>query len=115
MMLTIQTSMYKVLASSQLEVPIRRPKLGLCVCVCVCAHTQRVVIDSLQPPVGCIAHQTPLSMAFSRQEYWSELPCPPPGDLYDPVIEPMSLMSPALAGGLIICSANWEVQIRVEK
>ena len=35
----------------------------------------------------------PLSMGFSRQEYWSGLPCPPPGDLPDPEIEPASLMS----------------------
>ena len=40
-----------------------------------------------------------LSMRFSRQEYWSGLPCPPPGDLPDPGIEPRSLMSPALAAG----------------
>ena len=38
-------------------------------------------------------------MGFSRQEYWSGLPCPPPGDLPDPGTEPESLMSPALAGG----------------
>ena len=37
-------------------------------------------------------------MGFSRQEYWSGLPCPPPGDLPDPGIEPESLTSPALAG-----------------
>ena len=37
-----------------------------------------------------IAHQVPLSMEFSRQEYWSRLPCPSPGDLPDPVIEPGS-------------------------
>ena len=45
------------------------------------------------------AHHVPLSMEFSRQEYWSRLPCPPPGDLPGPGIEPTSLMSPALAGG----------------
>ena len=39
-----------------------------------------------------IAHQAPLSMGFSRQEYWSGLPCPPPGDLPYPGIEPTSLM-----------------------
>ena len=38
-------------------------------------------------------HQVPLSMGFSRQEYWSGLPCPPPGGLPDPKIEPASLMS----------------------
>ena len=36
------------------------------------------------------AHQAPLSMGFSRQEYWSRLPCPPPGNLPEPGIEPMS-------------------------
>ena len=46
-----------------------------------------------------IALQASLSMGFSKQEYWSGLPCPPPEDLPDPGIEPMSLMSPALAGG----------------
>ena len=45
-----------------------------------------------------VAHQAPLSV-FPRQEYWSGLPFSPPGDLPDPGIEPVSLMSPALAGG----------------
>ena len=44
-----------------------------------------------------VAHQAPLSMGFSRQEYWSGLSCPPPGDLPDPGIKPQSLMCPALA------------------
>ena len=43
-----------------------------------------------------VAHQAPLSMRFSRQEYWSGLPCSPPGDLPNPGIEPMAPMSPAL-------------------
>ena len=46
-----------------------------------------------------IACQAPLCMGFSRQEYWSELPFPTPGDLPDPAIEPASTASPALAGG----------------
>ena len=41
------------------------------------------------------ARQAPWSMGFPRQEYWSGLPCPPPGDLPDPGIEPMSPASPA--------------------
>ena len=45
-----------------------------------------------------IPRQTPPFMGFSRQEYWSGLPLPTPADLPDPGIEPMSLMSPALAG-----------------
>ena len=48
-------------------------------------------------------------MGFSRQEYWSGLPGPPPGDLPDPGTEPQSLMSPALAGGFFTISATWEV------
>ena len=46
-----------------------------------------------------VACQAPVSIGFFRQEYWSGLPCPPPGDLPDPGIKPASLMSPALAGG----------------
>ena len=43
-----------------------------------------------------VAHQTPLSMGFSRQEYWSGLPCPPPGALPSPRMKPMSPGSSAL-------------------
>ena len=53
-----------------------------------------------------VAHQTPLSMGFSRQEYWSGLPCPSLGDLPHPGIKPRSLMSPALAGGFFITSTT---------
>ena len=45
-----------------------------------------------------VACQTPLSMGFPRQEYWSGFPCPPPGDLPHPGIKPASLMSLASAG-----------------
>ena len=55
-----------------------------------------------------IARQAPLSMGFSRQEYWSGLPCPPPGDPPNPGTEPSSLMSPALAGGFFTTSVTWE-------
>ena len=55
-----------------------------------------------------VAHQAPLSMGFSRQEYWSGFPFPSPGDLPEPGIEPMSLTSPALAGGFFTSSAAWE-------
>ena len=47
---------------------------------------------------------------FSRQEYWSRLPRPPPGDLPDPGVVPASLMSPALAGGFFTTSATWEAK-----
>ena len=51
------------------------------------------------------AHQAPLLMGFSRQEYWSGLPCPPPGDLPNPEIKPASLTSPALAGEVFTTSS----------
>ena len=55
-----------------------------------------------------VAHQAPLSIGFSRQDYWSRLPCPAPGDLPNPGIELMSLMSPVLAGGFFTISTTWE-------
>ena len=54
------------------------------------------------------AHQAPLSMAFSRQVYWSGLPHPPPGNLPDPGIEPTSFMSPALSRGFCTTSTTWD-------
>ena len=62
--------------------------------LCVCAAAP-VVSDSLRPQ-----GQRSLSgsLGFSRQEYWSQLPCPCPGDLPNPGVETTSLMSPALAG-----------------
>ena len=55
-----------------------------------------------------VALQAPLSMGFSSQECWSGLPCPPPGDLPNPGIKPMSLVSPALVGRFFTTSTTWE-------
>ena len=55
-----------------------------------------------------VACQAPLSMGFSKQEYWSELSFLSPGDLLDPGTEPKSLTSPALAGGFFTTSTTWE-------
>ena len=55
-----------------------------------------------------IACQFPLCLGFSRQEYWTGLPCPPPGDLTNLRIEPMSLKSPTLAGMFFTTSTAWE-------
>ena len=55
-----------------------------------------------------VAHQAPLSTGFSRQAYWSGLPCTPPGDLLDPGIEPESLTFPAFADRFFTTSATWE-------
>ena len=53
-------------------------------------------------------------MGLSRQEHCSGLLCPPPGDLPDPGMEPTSLMSPALAGGLFTTSTIWEAHTEVQ-
>ena len=66
-------------------------------CVCICACVCLVLSDSLQPPWTLVL-QAPLSMGFSRQEYWSGLPFPPPGNLPNPGITPKSLVSSVLAG-----------------
>ena len=71
--------------------------------------------DSLQPHGLYVARQAPLSMGFSRQEYWSGFPCPSPGNLADPGIERMSFKSPSLADGFFITSATWEAQFSVAK
>ena len=55
-----------------------------------------------------VACQAPLSMGLSRQEYWSALPCPPPGDLSDLGVEPSSIMSPALSGRFFTTRTTWE-------
>ena len=62
--------------------------------------------------LGVVVHQAPLSMGFSRQEYQSGLPCPPPGNLPDPGIEPVSVShtSPALAGRFFTTDTTWEAQ-----
>ena len=62
----------------------------------MCSDTQLCPI--LSP--WAVAHQASLSMGFSRQEYWSGLPFPFPGDLPNPGVKPASLVSPVLAGGL---------------
>ena len=63
--------------------------------VCMLSHFSRVW---LFVTLCTIASQAPLSRGFSRQGYWSGLPCPPPGDLPDPEIKPTSLTPLALAG-----------------
>ena len=67
---------------------------------CTCVHS---VLSWL-----FAAHQTPLSMGFSRQEYSSGLPWPPPGDLSTPGVELTSPASPVLAGGFFTTWATWE-------
>ena len=62
--------------------------------------------------MDCSPHpQAPQSMGFSRQEYWSGLSFPPPGDLPDPGIEPTSLMSLGLTGRFFPTSANHNLSL----
>ena len=63
----------------------KRLRLRGCFCMCPCLVAQ-----------WTIAHQAPLSLGLSRQEYWSGLPFPPPGDLPNPGFKPASPVSPAL-------------------
>ena len=69
-------------------------------------HTQVRLSATLQT----VAHHAPLTTGLSRQEYWSGLPCPPPGDLPDTGMKPTRLTSPALAGGFFTPSAAWEAR-----
>ena len=73
-------------------------------------YVASVVSDSATPWT-IKPQQAPLSMGFSRQEYWSGLPCPPPGDLRGPGIEPVSPACPALAGGFFTTSTTWEAPL----
>ena len=77
----------------------------VCVYVCVLSHFSHV---QLFVTLWTVAHQVPLTMGFSSQEYWNGLSCPPPSDLSNPGMEPESLMSPALAGGFFTTSTTWE-------
>ena len=67
-----------------------------CVCVCVCVRVRARVLSHVQL---FVVYPTPLSMGCSRQGYWSGLPFPPPGDLPYAGMEPVPLVSSALAGG----------------
>ena len=58
-----------------------------------------------------IARQAPLSMGFPRQEFWSGLPCPQPGDLPNPGIKPVPPASPVLAGMLFTTSATCKAPV----
>ena len=85
--------------------------------------TQRNDYHDCLPAASCLCHvrlcetpwtvapRAPLSLGFSRREYWSGLPCPPPGDLPDPGIRPVSLISPALAGGFFSPGSTWEARL----
>ena len=92
----------------------------VCVCMCICAWMYvRMCIHScfscvqLSVTLWTVAHQAPPSMGFSRQEYQSGLPCPPPGDLPDQGIEPTIYVTSWTAGRFFIHWATWEVYVCV--
>ena len=78
--------------------------------MCVRAHVLSRVQLFTTP--WAVAHHTPLSMEFSRQEYWNGLLFPTLGDLPDPGTETTSSESPAMAGRFITTSTTWEAQVR---
>ena len=78
-----------------------------CMCECKVASVGSQSFETLWTK----AHWAPLSMGSSSQEYWRGLPCPPPGDLPNPGIEPTCLTSPASAGGFFTTSTPWEAHI----
>ena len=80
-------------------------KLSYSNSACMLSHFSRVRLFVTLWPIPC---QAPLSMGFFKQEYWSGLPWPPPEDLPNPGIKPVSLTSPALAGGFFNASTTWE-------
>ena len=69
---------------------------------------------TLCDPVDCSC-QVPLTMGFSRQEYWSGFPGPPPRDIPDPGVELASLTTPTLAGVFFTTSAIWKYLTEIAK
>ena len=82
----------------------------VCVCVCACACTRAQLLSHVQFFVtpSTVAHQAPMFWQFSRQEYWSGLPFPTPGDLPNPGIEPVLFAPSALAGGFFTTEPPWK-------
>ena len=78
---------------------------------CLPSHSCMLSCVWLFVTLWTIVHQAPLSMGFSRQEYWSRLPFPPLGDLPTPGIEPVSLSSSTMAGRFFTTSATWEAPL----
>ena len=79
-------------------------------CACMLRHFSCVWLCTTLWTTAC---QAPLSKGFPRQDYWSGLPCPPPGNHSDPGIKPVSVMTPALAGRFFTTSATWETLIHL--
>ena len=79
----------------------------MCACMLNCFSYVGLFVSLLT-----VACQAPLSMGFSRPEYWRGLPCSPPGDPPDSGIEPMSFMSSVLTGRFFTSSTTWEALVK---
>ena len=86
-------------------IPYTEPPGKPYITMCVLSRFSHIQLFAILWTIAC---QPPLSMIFSRQEYWSGLPCPPSEDLPDPEVKPTCLASPALAGRFFTTSATWE-------
>ena len=80
-------------------------RASIIMAVCVLSHVAKL---RLFVTPWTVAHQAPLSMEISKQEYWNGMPFPTPGDLLHQGIEQASLASPALAGRFFTTALNWE-------
>ena len=85
--------------------PSQKITLSVMLCLYVFSRFSHVGLFVIPWTAAC---QALLSMRFSRQEYWSRLPCPSPEDLPNPGIKPTSPASPSLAGRFFTTSANRE-------
>ena len=81
--------------------------IQLYVWVCVCVHA-KLLQSGLFATLWTVACQASLAMGFSRQEYWSGLPCLPPENLPNPGIDHVSFVSPALANEFFTTNTTWE-------
>ena len=77
-------------------------------CMCMLSRFSHVRVFAT---LWTVSQQAPLTMGFSRQEYWSKLPCLPLGDFPNPGIKPMSLTSPILSGGFFTISTTYCLQV----
>ena len=78
---------------------------------CMCVHVMLLQSCLTLCSSKDYSPQAPLSVVFSRQGYWSRLPCSPPGDLPNPGIKPTCFLSAALIGGFFTTSASWEAHV----
>ena len=80
---------------------------NLCAKCVLCDKSLQLCLNLCHAMDWSVAHQAPLSMGFSKQEYWRGLLCPPPGDLLTQELN-SHLISPALAGGFFTTISTWE-------